>query len=214
MRKILSLMLLLCSTFIIAQQNDINFRSIIYQIERNNHAEQQNLTYTLENGGLRIQGYMYTNCCGLHVLNCLVTDGHIFLSRSDVGNLCDCKLNHKVDIFIENIPNNNYFITLDTYNCDSGTYDEAEIKSSSVSQVAEEEYSVRYTEKHCILTFLGKKMLQGCCVEVYDSFGIKIWEQECHGDNVQIPIKALDGGVCICKVICDQNSYSIKLTKM
>lgn len=214
MKKILTFAILLSSMCVVAQESDMDYRSIIYQIEDNNHAEQQHLTYTLENGGLRIQGYMYTNCCGLHVLNCLVMDGYIFLSRSDMGYLCDCKMNHKVDIFIENIPNNNYFITLDTYSCDNGTYDEAEIKASSISQVAEGEYSIHYMDKYCVLTFLDKKMLQGCYVEVYDSFGIKIWEQECYGGNIQIPIKALDGGVCICKIISDQDSYSIKLKNM
>ena len=216
MKKILTFALLLCSICASAQQNDVDFRSIIYQINKSDHnAEQQDLTYTLENGGLRIQGYMYTNCCGLHVMNCLVQveRNRIFLSRADMGDLCDCGFSHKVDIFIDSIPNQDYTIILDAYGCRNGTYDEAKVTATSISQVKEKDYSLQYTKESCILTLSGNNWSKEGDVAVYDSFGIKIWEQEYRGNNIIIPIQVLEGNFCICKITGEQDSSSIKLTK-
>lgn len=50
-----------------------NLKTVEYTIAEhdNDDIEAQNLTYTLENGGLRIRGYMMTNCGGIHFMNCL-----------------------------------------------------------------------------------------------------------------------------------------------
>lgn len=73
----------------------------IYEIgEEENEIEKQTLAYSIKNGKLHIEGYMFTNCCGLHVLNSLQDENTIFLSRSDMGLLCDCEGFHFVNIDI------------------------------------------------------------------------------------------------------------------
>lgn len=214
MKKSLTFILLFCHMCAFAQQGNVDFRSIIYQIDKSDHAsEQQDLTYTLENGGLRIQGYMYTNCCGLHVLNCLVKSNRIYLSRADMGELCDCGFNHKVDIFIDSIPQQDYTIILDTYGCRSMTYDETKITTSSASQIEAESYSLQYTEKFCIVTLSDKDKSNEGYIELFDSFGVKIWEQEYKGSEILIPLQVIDRNFCICRITGEQDSYSIKLTK-
>ena len=84
MKKILLLVLLanICCIGLYSQSEKI-LKTVEYTIDEYNHTEVdgQSLTYTLEDGGLRIRGYMLTNCCGVHVMNCLVLGEYIFLSR-------------------------------------------------------------------------------------------------------------------------------------
>ena len=139
------LLLLVC---ICSISGSSQIKTIEYMIDSENYADIQSLTYTLEDGGLRIQGYMYTNCCGVHVMHCFVWGNSIYLSRSDMGNLCDCSRNHFVDFLIEGIPEDDYEVNLKGYGCEQNTDDFVEISVNTVSLVQEDDYllkSVSYT---------------------------------------------------------------------
>ena len=133
MRNVLPFALfLLCNIFSIAQQTDSYvLKSIVYEVNEQEKAEMQSLTYTLENGGLRIQGYMYINSCGIHVMNCLIANDQIYLSRTDIGELCDSEANYKVDIFIDGVQEQSYTVSLSEYGCENDAYDYAKITAIS-----------------------------------------------------------------------------------
>lgn len=214
MKKVLPLILfLLCNMFSIAQQTDSHvLKSIVYEVNEQEKAEKQSLTYTLENGGLRIQGYMYTNSCGIHVMNCLIVGNQIYLSRTDIGELCDSEANYKVDIFIDGVQEQNYTVSLSEYGCENGAYDYAEITATSISYVIEG-YSLQYAENHFILTLHEDEHIDGK-VRVYNLFGEEIWVQEIKDSVILIPIKELALNCAICKISNNEKSYSIKLVKL
>lgn len=128
---VLSAALCLATLCVCGQTDSYVLKSIVYEVNEQEKAKKQSLTYTLENGGLRIQGYMYTNSCGIHVMNCLIVNDQIYLSRTDIGELCDSEANYKVDIFIDGVHEQNYTVSLNEYGCENDAYDYAEIISTS-----------------------------------------------------------------------------------
>ena len=216
MKNVLPFILfLLCNMFSIAQQMDSHvLKSVVYEVNEQEKAEKQSLTYTLENGGLRIQGYMYTNSCGIHVMNCLIVGNQIYLSRTDIGELCDSEANYKVDIFIDGVHEQNYTVSLSEYGCENDAYDYAEITAISISYV-KEGYSLQYAEDHCILTLHEdeQSFIDGK-VRVYNLSGEEIWVQEIKDSAILIPIKELALNCAICKITNNEKSYSIKLVKL
>lgn len=204
-KYILLLLICMCSINVCAQ-----LKTIEYVIDENNHAESQSLTYTLEDGGLRIRGYMYTNCCGVHVMHCLLCDNTIFLSRSDMGYLCDCSGNHFVDFLIEGIPEGDYEVHLDGYECERNTDDFAEISIDAIPLVKNRDYSLQYTDGQYSITLCGDNMYSDTHVEVFDCVGRVVWERTYTNNTIQIPSPE---NLSICKITTNRNTYTIKLTK-
>lgn len=201
----LLLLVWLCSMNVCAQ-----LKTIEYVIDEINHAESQNLTYTLEDGGLRIRGYMYTNCCGVHVMHCLVWDNSVFLSRSDMGYLCDCSGNHFVDFLIEGVPEGDYEVHLNEYGCERNTDDFAEISIDAIPLVRNRNYSLQYTDGQYSITLFSENMYSDTHVEVFDCVGRVVWERTYTNNTILIPSPA---NLSICKITTSGNSYTIKLTK-
>ena len=50
-----------------SQNTEVNTTTVVYDIGE--EGNKQNLSYSIENGFLRIKGYMFVNCCGVHLLN-------------------------------------------------------------------------------------------------------------------------------------------------
>ena len=136
---ILFIMVGIYCTSIFSQSERI-LKTVTYTIDEYNHhdAEGQSLTYTLENGGLRIQGYMLTSCCpSIHSITYLVSGNAIFLSRVDMPFGCDCDNWHFVDFVIEGIPEGDYEVFLNQYQCNLESADYAQVSPDAILLVKE-----------------------------------------------------------------------------
>lgn len=204
-KYVLLLLVCICSISVSSQ-----VKTIEYVIDSENYADNQSLTYTLEDGGLRIQGYMYTNCCGVHVIHCLVWDNSIFLSRSDMGHLCDCSRNHFVDFLIEEVPEGDYEVYLKEYGCERNTDDFVEISVNAVSLIQKDNYLLKYADGQYTVTLCGEDIPFDARVEIFDCIGRMVWECIYTSNTIQFPSFA---NLSICKITTSDNSYTIKLTK-
>lgn len=211
MRNILLISFILLSFNAFSQNTEVNTTTVVYDIGE--EGNKQNLSYSIENGILRIKGYMFVNCCGVHLLNCLIEDTYIYLSRTDMGELCDCQAPHLIDISIPNIAEGEYKIFLSDYACVDGTADYAEIKASSISSVESRNFTLKYTDENIIITISDKDIKGNCEVKVFNTEGKEILQTSSVGNIVTIPAKILDEDYFICRISRENNNYSIKLSK-
>ena len=186
-------------------------RTVVYNIGE--EGEKQDLFYSLEDGGLRIKGHLFTNCCGTHLLNCLVEYGAIYLSRSDMGELCDCQGPHAVDIFIPDIPTGYYTVFLDEYKCEEGVADYAEISETSISAVEGKEYNLSYSKDYISVIFLNKSVEEKYSINIFNIDGTEIWSRSTKDCSITIPKQKLPSNILVCKISTPKQNYTIKLSK-
>jgi hypothetical protein len=212
MKKILLLILLanICCIGLYSQSEKI-LKTVEYTIDEYNHTEVdgQSLTYTLEDGGLRIRGYMLTNCCGVHVMNCLVLDEYIFLSRSDLFFLCDCVDWHFVDFVIDGVPEGDYEVYLQEYGCDLESADYAQISANTISLVKDKDYSCEYSDGQYAITLHDAAAFSDAQIKVFDCNGKPVWESTFTGSTLYIPSQ---DKLSICKMIINGKDYTMKMT--
>lgn len=211
-KKNLATLLCVMSCFGVSNaQSERIFKTVEYTIAEhdNDDIEAQNLTYTLENGGLRIRGYMMTNCGGIHFMNCLVIDGCIFLSRSDMWFLFDCDFWHYVDFVIDGIPEGDYEVYLQEYGCDLESADYAQISANTISLVKDKDYSCEYSDGQYAITLHDAAAFSDAQIKVFDCSGKTIMESTFTGSTLYIPSQK---NLSICKIIVNAKSYTMKLT--
>lgn len=211
-KKISAALLCIMFCFGVANaQSEKILKTIEYTIDEYNHTEVdgQSLTYTLEDGGLRIRGYMLTNCCGVHVMNCLVLGEYIFLSRSDLFFLCDCVDWHYVDFVINGIPEGDYEVYLQEYGCDLESADYAQISANTISLVKDKDYSCEYSDGQYAITLHDAVAFSDAQIKVFDCSGKTVMESTFTGSTLYIPSQ---NKLSICKIIVNAKSYTMKLT--
>lgn len=211
MKKILLLILLanICCIGLYSQSENI-FKTVEYAIGEHSDDDivSQSLTYTLENGGLHIKGYMMTNCGGIHFMNCLIVGGNIFLSRAEMGFLFDCDFWHYVDFVIDGIPEGYYQVHLQQYGCDPETADYAEISTNTISLVKDKDYSCEYSDGQYAITLHDAAAFSDAQIKVFDCNGKPVWESTFTGSTLYIPSQ---DKLSICKMIINGKDYTMKM---
>ena len=197
----------------IFSQSERTLKTVTYTIDEYNHhdAEGQSLTYTLENGGLRIQGYILTSCCpSIHSITYLVSGNAIFLSRVDMPFGCDCDYWHFVDFVIEGIPEGDYEVFLNQYQCNLESADYAQVSSDAILLVKENDYSLQCTDDQYVITLHTIEVSPGLQAEFFDFVGTKVWECTSTDSKLYIPsdIKA-----SFCRITVNNESFFIKFTR-
>ena len=213
MKRTLILLLLanICYINIFSQSERI-LKTVEYTINEENQPDVigQSLTYTLENGGLRIRGYMLTNCNCIHLMTCFALNGAIFLSRSEVGFLVDCDYWHFVDFMIDGIPEGDYEVYLMEYGCDPESADYALISTNAIPLIKGKDYSLRYDDEKYTIVLSSEETFPDAHVEVFNYTGKKVWERTYTNDTIQIPSFE---NLSICKITMRDKTYTIKLTQ-
>ena len=209
---ILFIMVGIYCTSIFSQSERI-LKTVTYTIDEYNHhdAEGQSLTYTLENGGLRIQGYMLTSCCpSIHSITYLVSGNAIFLSRVDMPFGCDCDNWHFVDFVIEGIPEGDYEVFLNQYQCNLESADYAQVSPDAILLVKENDYSLQCADDQYVITLHTIEVSLGLQAEFFDFVGTKVWECTSTDSKLYVPsdIKA-----SFCRITANNESYFIKFTR-
>lgn len=194
-------------------QSERILKTVTYTIDEYAHpdVEGQSLTYTLENGGLRIRGYMLTSCCpSIHSITYLVSGNAIFLSRVDMPLGCDCDYWHFVDFVIEGIPEGDYEVFLNQYQCNLESADYAQVSSDAILLVEENDYSLQCTDDQNVITLHAIEVGLSLQVEVFDFVGKKVWEYTSTDSKLYIPsdIKA-----SFCRITVNNESFFIKFTR-
>lgn len=214
MKKLLVLFILaeMYCTSIFSQSERI-LKTVAYTIDEHAHPdveEGQSLTYTLENGGLRIRGYMLIGCCpGIHSMTCLVSDNAIFLSRIDMP-WCDCDDWHFVDLSIEGIPEGDYEVFLNQYQCNLESADYAQVSSDAILLVEENDYSLQCTDDQYIITLHTVEIGSDIQAEVFDFVGKKVWEYTSTDNKLYVPSNI---EVSFCRITANNEPYFIKFTR-
>lgn len=211
MKKTLALFLLLgmyCTS--IFSQSERILKTVEYAIGEHDNpdVEGQSLTYTLENGGLRIRGYMLTSCCvSIHSMTCLVSDNSIFLSRIDMPFGCDCDNWHYVDFVIDGIPEGDYEVYLHQYECNLESADYAQVSANAISLVGEKDYSLQCADEQYVITLHTVELGSDTQIEIFDCKGKKVWECTSSDNTLYVPSNIENS---FCKIVTSNGVYFIK----
>ena len=214
MKRALILILLAGMYFTsIFSQSERILKTVTYTIDEYAHSDVkgQSLTYTLEDGRLRIRGYMLTSCCpSIHSITYLVSSNAIFLSRIDMPLGCDCDYWHFVDFVIEGIPEGDYEVFLNQYQCNLESADYAQVSSDAILLVEGNDYSLQYSEYQHIITLHGIETGSDIQAEVFDFVGKKVWVYTSADNKLYVPSNI---EVSFCRITANNESYFIKFTR-